>query len=273
MGSDRMTEVEAKARRAHEVAPELAILPAQVRNDGLIAMSEALLVHEDEILAANAEDVAQARDKGTAEPLVDRLLLDGKRISGMAEALLALAKMDDPLGVVLEHRTLESGIDLTRVSVPLGVVAMVYEARPNVTADAAGLCLKTGNASVLRGGSLARGSNHVLAQVLSRAACSAGVPDDAIQYIDDATHEATDELMCMTGLIDVLIPRGGAGLIQHCVKTAKVPVIETGVGTATIYLHGSAGRGDGEGHLRQREDQPAGGVQCGGVPAVRPDRG
>ena len=158
----------------------------------------------------------------------------------MAAALEDLVALPDPLGAVQQKRTLESGIELQRVSVPLGVVAVVYEARPNVTADAAGICLKSGNAAVLRGGSMAAASNEVIARVLHEAAVEAGMPRGCIGAVTLADRAAADELMQLHGVVDVLIPRGGAGLIRHCVETSKVPVIETGTGNCHVYVHESA---------------------------------
>ena len=181
-----------------------------------------------------------ARAAGTQESLLDRLMLDEARIEAMAGALEELVALPDPLGRVQEQRTLESGIQLTRVSVPLGVAAVVYEARPNVTADAAGICLKSGNACVLRGGSLAANSCAAIAHVLHDAAVSAGMPAGCIGIIESTDRAAADVLMSLHGIVDVLVPRGGAGLIRHCVECAKVPVIETGTGNCHVYVHETA---------------------------------
>lgn len=208
-----------------------------VRNGALFAMAAALRDNAAEIVEANALDMQAAREAGTAEPLLDRLELTPARIEGMAAGLESLAQLPDPLGEVQQERTLASGVNLTRVSVSMGVVAMVYEARPNVTADAAGICVKTGNACVLRGGSMAFNSNVYLAHLLHDAAVSAGMPTNCICAVETKDRSATDELLRMRGIVDVLIPRGGAGLIQHCVQTATVPVIETGVGNCHVYVH------------------------------------
>jgi len=167
-------------------------------------------------------------------------MLDEGRVGAMADALEELAALPDPLGRVLKQETLYNGIQLTQVSVPLGVVAVVYEARPNVTADAAGICLKSGNSCILRGGSLALRSNRAIADVLAAAAEGAGMPRGCIVALTTADRSATDVLMGLHGLVDVLIPRGGAGLIRHCVECAKVPVIETGTGNCHVYLHATA---------------------------------
>ena len=233
-------EVRRIAEAARAASGALAQTSAEERNAALAAMAAALRAHAAEIVAANAEDVEAARAAGTKESLVDRLMLDEGRIEGMAAALEDLAVLPDPLGRVQDARTLESGIELERVSVPLGVVAVVYEARPNVTADAAGICLKSGNAAVLRGGSMAARSNEAVARVLADAAEGAGMPRGCIGLVASTDRAAADELMQLHGTVDVLIPRGGAGLIRHCVETSKVPVIETGTGNCHVYLHGSA---------------------------------
>lgn len=216
------------------------VASAQMRNDCLQHMADALRAHTQDIVAANEKDMNTARADGTSEPLLDRLMLDEGRIESMAAALEDLKSLPDPLGVVDKTATIAGGIDMQRISVPMGVVAMVYEARPNVTADAAGICVKTGNACVLRGGSMAFHSNTVLAQVLHDAAVAVGMPQNCIQAIETTERSATDELLRARGQVDLLIPRGGAGLIQHCVETATVPVIETGVGNCHEYVHAPA---------------------------------
>lgn len=233
-------EVRAIAEAAKAAAAPLAQISADVRNNALAAMAAALRANRVDVLAANAQDMDAARAAGTQESLLDRLMLDEARIEAMAGALEELVALPDPLGRVKEQRTLESGIQLTRVSVPLGVVAVVYEARPNVTADAAGICLKSGNACVLRGGSLAAKSCAAIAHVLHDAAVSAGVPAGCIGIIESTDRAAADVLMSLHGIVDVLVPRGGAGLIRHCVECAKVPVIETGTGNCHVYVHETA---------------------------------
>ena len=235
-----MSEVLEKCRAAKAASTKMAAVSGQARNAALIAMAEALCSNSAQVLAANECDMEAARQAGTPAPLLDRLLLTQERIEAIAQALIKLSKLDDPLGEVVEGRTLYNGIELTRRRVPLGVVAMIYEARPNVTADTAGLCVKTGNACVLRGGSMAIRSCVALARVLAAAAEGAGMPAGCIQVIESTDRAATTELMEATGLVDVLIPRGGAGLIRACVENAKVPVIETGVGNCHIYVHASA---------------------------------
>lgn len=233
-------EVLRVAQAAKAASAELGQKSADERNAALKAMAAALRESAALIVAANERDMTAAREAGTKESLLDRLMLDEARVDAMACALEELVGLPDPLGRVLEYRTLDNGIELTRVSVPLGVVAVVYEARPNVTADAAGICLKSGNAAVLRGGSLAAHSNEAVARVLSEAAVAAGMPEGCIGAITSVDRAAADELMQLHGVVDVLIPRGGAGLIRHCVEHSKVPVIETGTGNCHVYVHGSA---------------------------------
>lgn len=228
------------ARAAKEASAALAQTSTEERNGALAAMAEALRAHTGAIVTANRHDMEAARRQGTKESLLDRLMLDEGRVQAMADALDELAALPDPLGRVLKEETLYNGIDLQQVSVPLGVVAVVYEARPNVTADAAGICLKSGNSCILRGGSLALRSNRAIADVLAAAAEEAGMPQGCIVAITTADRSATDVLMGLHGLVDVLIPRGGAGLIRHCIECAKVPVIETGTGNCHVYLHATA---------------------------------
>ncbi len=235
-----MSKAAQAAYRARETVSFLAQTSNDVRNDALYAMAKALRNNQDVILEANAKDYAAAQEKGTKESLLDRLKLDEGRIHSMADALEDLASLRDPLGRVLEERSLDNGLQLRRVSVPLGVVAMVYEARPNVTADAAGICIKSGNAAVLRGGSLAVHSNTAIAEVLRCAVEEVGFPKDSIVPIHSTDRAETDELLSLHGVVDVLIPRGGAGLIRHCVEHAKVPVIETGTGNCHVYVEETA---------------------------------
>ncbi len=237
---DIRDEVVLLAKRAKEASARLAVTTAEERNGALAAMAAALREHASEIVEANGGDMDAARAAGTSEALLDRLMLDEARVGAMADALDELRKLPDPLGVVSLESTLYNGIRLRRVSVPLGVVAMVYEARPNVTADAAGVCVKSGNACVLRGGSLAARSNEAIADILAAAAVGAGLPEGSICAITTTDRAATDMLMELHGLVDVLIPREGAGLIRHCVEHAKVPVIETGTGNCHVYVHASA---------------------------------
>lgn len=235
-----MGEATEKARAAKRASAQVGLASTEVRNAALESMAQALRDHAADIVAANQQDMEAARAKGTKESLLDRLMLDEARVNAMADALVDLVNLPDPLGQVQVERELYNGLQLKRVSVPLGVVAVVYEARPNVTADAAGIALKAGNAVVLRGGSLAEHSNKVIADILHEAAVSAGLPAGCIQCIESTDRSQTDELMSLHGVVDVLVPRGGAGLINHCVEHSKVPVIETGTGNCHVYVHESA---------------------------------
>jgi len=235
-----MSEVLQMAQRAREAASRMAITTAGQRNRALLAMSAALQSNQEAIISANEADMTAARKENVPEPLLDRLELTPARIKSMSEALKALSLLSDPIGEIIEGYTLPNGIEIKKVRVPLGVVAMIYEARPNVTADAAGLCVKTGNAVVLRGGKMAYESNKALTRVLSNAAEGAGLPAGSVQMVESPSHEAAEELMTLHGLIDVLIPRGGAGLIRSVVENSKVPVIETGIGNCHVYIHSAA---------------------------------
>ena len=235
-----MGEARNAALKAKEASRPLALMSTDARNEVLFVMAAALRANTGRICQANAQDMERARAKGTKDSLLDRLFLDADRIGAMADGLEALAALPDPVGKVLEERKLYNGIELSRVTVPMGVVAMVYEARPNVTADAAGICLKSGNACVLRGGSLAIDSCIAIADVMHEAAVAAGAPRGCISIIRSTDRAETGELLSLRGLVDVLIPRGGAGLIERCVKEAQVPVIETGTGNCHVYVHASA---------------------------------
>jgi glutamate-5-semialdehyde dehydrogenase len=203
-------------------------------------MAEALGSREQEILQANAEDVLRAEAGGTPPNGVDRLRLTPERLAGMAEGLRDVAGLPDPVGEVLRGSTLANGLELRQVRVPFGVVGMIYEARPNVTADAAGICLKSGNAVLLRGSSSARSSNAAIVAVLRSAVESAGLDADVVQLVPGDSRESVKELMRARGLVDVLIPRGGAGLIRSVVEESTVPVIETGVGNCHVYVDRAA---------------------------------
>ncbi|MFR3925294.1 MAG: glutamate-5-semialdehyde dehydrogenase, partial [Collinsella sp.] len=240
MSVDIATYVHDLAVEAKAASAALATASDAQRQEAVRAMAAALRDGVDCIIAANELDMSAARDAGTSAGLLDRLLLTPERVEGMAAGLEKLAELPDPVGRVLDHRVLESGVDLTRVSVPLGLVAMVYEARPNVTADAAGICIRTGNACILRGGSLAYHSCAMIAELLADALEAQGFPREAVSMIESTDREATGELMKLRGIVDVLIPRGGAGLIQRCVRESLVPVIETGTGNCHIYVHESA---------------------------------
>ena len=235
-----MTEALELATSARAAAVALGSTSSDQRNRALLAMAHALVTRQEEILAANAKDLEAARERNTPAALVDRLELTPVRLKAMSEALKSLSVLPDPIGEVVSGSRLANGIWLQQVRVPMGVVAIIYEARPNVTADAAGLCVKTGNAVILRGGSLAVNSNLAVTRVLASAAAGAGLPEAAIQSVTSTDHEVAEELMGLHGMIDVLIPRGGAGLIKSVVENAKVPVIETGVGNCHVYVHEAA---------------------------------
>ena len=228
--------VRAQAEAAKEASYALAVLRSDVRDGALHAMAAALTEHAAEILQENAADVADAEAAEVRASYIDRLRLTPERIHAMAEGLRLTAALPDPLGREDYAVRRPNGLEIHRVRVPLGVVGMIYEARPNVTADAIGLCLKSGNAVLLRGGSDALRSNAVIADVLSRAAYAAGIPAGAIQMLAMKERSAVDVMTHLTGLLDVLIPRGGAGLIRHIVESSSVPVIETGSGICHIYV-------------------------------------
>lgn len=236
-----MSEAREKAGLAKGAARELAGASRAARERALVCAARRIREDADVIIAANARDLVRAREAGMSLPLQDRLMLDAGRISSIADSLDDIARQPDPLGRIVSGSTLENGLRIEQVSVPLGVVAMIYEARPNVTADAFGLCLRSGNACVLKGGSAARESCLALVDSCRAALVEAGLPADALQYVDDdAQHTQTAELLGATGLVDVLIPRGGAALIRACVEGAKVPVIETGTGNCHVYVHEAA---------------------------------
>lgn len=228
--------VKAKAQAAKQAAAKLAVTSTAVKNAALLAMAAALEAQQSEILAANERDMTAAAAKGMKSSMLDRLKLTAERISGMADGLRQVAGLADPVGNVIYGKTLPNGLHITKIRVPLGVIGIIYEARPNVTADAAGLCLKSGNAVILKGGSEAMESNKTVAAILAQAAEGAGIPADSIQFIDTSDRQAVQDLIHMNGLVDVVIPRGGAGLIQAVVRNASVPVIETGAGVCHTYV-------------------------------------
>ncbi len=228
------------ARRAKQAARAVALVSTATKNAALQAMAAALRTHSAEILAANAVDVAAAAATGTPAALIDRLRLTVERVEGMAVGLEELIALPDPVGSSVRGSVLPNGLSLQQVRVPLGVVAIIYEARPNVTADAAGIALKSGNAVLLRGSGSAYTSNAILVEILSGAATSAGVPANTIQLVPGTDRESVKYLMTARGLVDVIIPRGGAGLIKAVVEGSTVPVIETGVGNVHVYVDASA---------------------------------
>ncbi len=228
--------VQAKAQAAKQAAAKLAVTSTAVKNAALLAMAAALEAQQSEILAANERDMTAAAAKGMKSSMLDRLKLTAERISGMADGLRQVAGLADPVGNVIDGKTLPNGLHITKIRVPLGVIGIIYEARPNVTADAAGLCLKSGNAVILKGGSEAMESNKTVAAILAQAAEGAGIPAGSIQFIDTSDRQAVQDLIHMNSLVDVVIPRGGAGLIQAVVRNASVPVIETGAGVCHTYV-------------------------------------
>lgn len=228
--------VQAKAQAAKQAAAKLAVTSTAVKNAALLAMAAALEAQQAEILAANERDMTAAAAKSMKSSMLDRLKLTAERISGMADGLRQVAGLADPVGNVIDGKTLPNGLHITKIRVPLGVIGIIYEARPNVTADAAGLCLKSGNAVILKGGSEAMESNKTVAAILAQAAEGAGIPAGSIQFIDTSDRQAVQDLIHMNGLVDVVIPRGGAGLIQAVVRNASVPVIETGAGVCHTYV-------------------------------------
>ena len=232
--------ITAAARRARSAANVLALATRTGKDAALESMALALVENRAVILAANSEDVATAEAGGTPAHLIDRLRLDEARIEAMAQGLREVAALPDPVGTVVRGSMLANGLELRQVSVPFGVVGVIYEARPNVTADAAGICLKSGNAVLLRGSSSALRSNTAIVEVLRDAVAAAGLPADVVQLAPGEGHDAVKQLLRARGLVDLLIPRGGAGLIRTVVEESTVPVIETGVGNCHVYVDEAA---------------------------------
>ena len=235
-----MTDLRELAVQAKEAARVLAGASEERKNRALENISDALLRHQDEILAANRADCDAARADGMSDAMLDRLTLTGARLERMAAAVRKVRDLPDPVGEVMEERVLENGLQLSKVRVPLGVVGIIYESRPNVTVDAAVLCLKSGNAAFLRGGSESIRSNIALERVMREALAQSGLPQNAVTLVHDTSRETASQMMQLRGLIDVLIPRGGAGLIAAVVRSASVPVIETGTGNCHVYVHEKA---------------------------------
>jgi glutamate-5-semialdehyde dehydrogenase len=237
---DLRQEVHHAARRARVAARVLASLPTVAKDQALYVAAQAIVANTDQILAANAEDLNAARAAQTPTAMIDRLALDPKRIEGIAAGLRQVAGLPDPVGEVLRGYTLPNGLALRQQRVPLGVIGMVYEGRPNVTVDAFGLALKSGNAALLRGSASAAKSNEALVSVLRAALLSEDLPADAVQLLSAADRSTVTHLIQARGLVDVVIPRGGAGLIDAVVRDAQVPTIETGVGNCHVYVHDAA---------------------------------
>ncbi|MBM7623113.1 glutamate-5-semialdehyde dehydrogenase [Sporohalobacter salinus] len=229
-----------KAKAASQAARELANIETTVKNKALLAMADALEDSVDFILAENEKDMKNGREEGLNEALMDRLLLTEERIKKMANGLREVAQFDDPIGEVIGMKKRPNELQLGKVKVPLGVIGMIYESRPNVTADATGLCLKAGNTVLLRGGSEAINSNKAVTEVISKAAYESGIPTGAIQLIETTDREAVQVMFELNEYLDVLIPRGGSGLINAVINNSTVPVIETGVGNCHTYIDNEA---------------------------------
>lgn len=228
------------ARAANVAKRTVAKLGANEKNRGLISIANALLAHADDIIAANAVDIENGRKSGLNDGLIDRLTLDKKRIEGIAEGCRQVAALPDPIGEVLWMRKTPNGLNIGQKRVPMGVIGIIYEARPNVTVDAAALCFKAGSACILRGGKEAFYSSMKLTELMRAALETEGLPPDAINLVEDTTRDSSNQMMRLNGYLDVLIPRGGAGLIQAVVQNATVPVIETGTGNCHVYVDASA---------------------------------
>ena len=233
-------ELMKKGALAQEAAYKLGLLTAEEKNKALIAMAQALEDHQEEILKANQLDMEKGEANNLSKAFLDRLLLNESRIKDMADGLRAIAKLEDPIGHIDESWLGAENIQIGKVRVPLGVVGIIYEARPNVTVDAAGLCLKSGNAAFLRGSSDAFNSNLAICRILAEACEKCGVPNGAIQLIEDTSRDCVNEMLKLNEYLDVLIPRGGAGLIKNVVENSTVPVIQTGVGNCHIYIDDKA---------------------------------
>lgn len=234
--SDIKSQVLESASRSRAAAAFLRTASRQLKDAGVSAIAEALMANIDVIVAANALDVAAAQANGTDASIIDRLTLNAQRITAIADAARTVRDLADPVGDVVRGYTLPNGLEIKQIRVPLGVVAMVYEARPNVTVDAAVLCLKSGNAALLRGSASAFNTNTALIEVMRAALASVGIVEDAIVMVPGESHESVQVVMTARGLVDVIIPRGGAGLINSVVNGATVPVIETGVGNCHVYI-------------------------------------
>ena len=235
-----MTELERQGAQARAAARVLATASTVQKNQALEAIALALETCRDDVLAANAADMAAARAAGMRPAMLDRLLLDEGRIRGVAAGVRQVMALEDPVGRMVEMTTRPNGLQIGKKTVPLGVIGMIYEARPNVTVDAAVLCLKAGNAVILRGGKEAFATNNALTALMRGAIARAGLPEDAISLVQDTSRASATELMGLRGYLDVLIPRGGAGLIRSVVENARVPVIETGAGVCHVYVERSA---------------------------------
>lgn len=231
-----MSKLILKGQRAKEASYELMNATTTQKNEALLKMAEKLLENKDYIIKENKKDLDRAIEKGTTEAMLDRLKLDEKRLADMADGLKEVVALADPVGEVTSMWKRPNGLQIGKQRVPMGVIGIIYEARPNVTCDAAGLCLKTGNAVILRGGSEAINSNMAIVKALVEGIKEAGLPEYSLQLVEDTSREVATEMMRLNEYIDVLIPRGGAGLIQAVVKNATVPVIGTGTGNCHVYV-------------------------------------
>jgi len=240
MAMDVRSLVEAKARAARDAARALALCPTKTKNDALAQMAHGLVEKTEALLEANRADVERARSRGVARAFLDRLTLTETRIGEMAQGLREIAALPDPVGTVVESWRRPNGIEISRVRVPLGVIGFIYESRPNVTADAAGLCVKSGNAVVLRGGSEAIESNTMIAAVLAKALEKAGAPADAIQFVDTTDREAVAVLLGLDGLVDLIIPRGGEAFVRWVGERSRVPVLKHDKGLVHAFVDASA---------------------------------
>ncbi|MBB6732917.1 glutamate-5-semialdehyde dehydrogenase [Cohnella zeiphila] len=235
-----MSEVRQKAALAKNAAAALNLLTTEQKNEALLRLADALISRQEEIIAANERDLSRGKENGTSSSLLDRLKLTPERIEGIAQGVREVVELPDPVGDVLETFDRPNGLHVVQKRVPLGVIGMIYEARPNVTVDAAALCLKTGNAVVLRGGSAALESNRAIVGIMRETLASSAMPPDALQLIEDPNRSSVDEMLKLNGLLDVVIPRGGASLIRNVVENATVPVIETGAGICHTYVDDTA---------------------------------
>ena len=225
---------------AKEAEKTLMVASSEKKNQALKKIAEGLIENTDKIIEANKVDLENGEKNGMAKSMLDRLKLDKERIEGMAKGVLDVATLPEPVGRILSATERPNGLRIEKVSTPIGVIAVIFEARPNVTSDAAALCLKSGNTVILRGGKEAINSNKTIAKVMRQSVTDARMPEEVIQLVEDTSRESANELMKMNEYVDVLIPRGGAGLIQAVVKNATVPVIETGVGNCHIYIDKNA---------------------------------